>query len=83
MFPELVAASGRERIALWQTFVLDRCPMRSPGQVDLRTSSYTVRGTGENRMIVYLPASPADAAKIDRLRRLAAARRASPVPAAS
>jgi len=53
------------------------------GQVDLRTSSYLVSGVGENRMVVYLPASPADAAKIDRLRRIAAGRRAAEVSAAS
>jgi transcriptional regulator with XRE-family HTH domain len=53
------------------------------GRVDLRTSSYGVEGMSENRMVVYLPASPADAAKIDRLRRIAAGRRAAEVSAAS
>jgi transcriptional regulator with XRE-family HTH domain len=52
-------------------------------QVDVRTSSFNVTGMPESRMMVYLPATPADAAKIDRLRAIAAARRSARDAAAS
>jgi transcriptional regulator with XRE-family HTH domain len=48
------------------------CP--DVGQLDLRTSSYGVSGMPESRLIVYLPAGPADAAKIERLRAVATQR---------
>jgi hypothetical protein len=53
------------------------------GQVDVNTSSFGVSGMPESRMIVYLPASPADAAKIERLRARLSLQRASQVSAAS
>lgn len=138
MFPQIVAASGRERNALWQIFALNNCPLRDTGtvahmvsrlragsarhigepewtrfvdelcarsdefaalwashdvaepvpqiksfelsdvgQVDLRTSAYGVDGMGESRLIVYLPATPADAAKIEQLRSAATRTRVS------
>lgn len=45
------------------------------GMIDFRTSSFAVSGMPESRMVVYLPASPADAAKIDALRARARLRR--------
>ena len=47
------------------------------GVVNVHTSSFAVTGMLESRMVVYLPASPADAAKIERLRARAAAVRVS------
>jgi transcriptional regulator with XRE-family HTH domain len=47
------------------------------GVVNLRTSSFAVTGMLESRMVVYLPVSPADAAKIERLRARAVALRIS------
>jgi transcriptional regulator with XRE-family HTH domain len=38
------------------------------GQVNTRTSSFAVAGTSESRMVVYLPLTVADAAKIAQLR---------------
>jgi transcriptional regulator with XRE-family HTH domain len=80
-FAEQLCAASDEFAALWarhqvaepvpqiKSFI---CP--DVGQLDLRTSGYGVTGMPETRMIVYLPASPADAAKIERLRAMAAGR---------
>jgi hypothetical protein len=51
------------------------CP--DVGQLDVRTCGYGVSGMPESRMIVYLPASPADTAKIERLRAMAGRARVS------
>jgi hypothetical protein len=143
LFPNLAAATGTERNALWQIFTMARCPLlsldllphmvailranyaRHVGEpewtdfiaalcaasdrfaelwathqvaepmpaikwfqvddgttVDLRSTSFDVDGMPQARLVVYLPASSADAAKLERLRVRSRLRRVPDVSAA-
>jgi len=89
-FAEDLSAASSDFAVLWASHqVAEPVPqiksfvLAQVGQVDLRTSTFGVSGMTESRMIVYLPASPVDAAKIERLRAVAAARRSAHVSAAS
>jgi transcriptional regulator with XRE-family HTH domain len=90
---ELVArlsAVSDEFAALWATHqVAEPMPhvksfdCADVGIVDLRTSGFGVDGMPETRLIVYLPATPLDAEKVERLRVLARRRRVREVSAVS
>ena len=89
-FVEALCARSDEFAALWASQqVAEPVPQIKSflcgdvGQVDVRTSSYGVNGLPESRMVIYLPATPIDAAKIDRLRAVAAAQRSARDVAAS
>jgi transcriptional regulator with XRE-family HTH domain len=79
-----------EFAALWATHevaeqmpLVKRFPCGDAGMVDVRTASFGVTGLPESRMVVYLPNSPVDAAKIERLRAGFRDRRPARVSAAS
>jgi transcriptional regulator with XRE-family HTH domain len=79
-----------EFAALWATHevaesmpLIKSFPGGETGMVDVRTATFGVTGLPESRMTVYLPVTPIDAAKIDRLRTIAAARRSARDAAAS
>jgi transcriptional regulator with XRE-family HTH domain len=77
-FVASLSASSPEFAALWATHEV-AAPMpqiksfscHDVGILDVRTSSFGVDGMPETRMVVYIPATPADAEKIERLRVLA------------
>jgi transcriptional regulator with XRE-family HTH domain len=83
-FVERLSAESDDFAAMWASHQV-AAPMPQVksfdgdalGVVNVRTSSFAVIGMLESRMVVYLPASPADAAKIERLRTRAAASRVS------
>jgi transcriptional regulator with XRE-family HTH domain len=84
-----LSAASEEFAALWATHeVAEPMPQiksfETPGgdAVDVRTSTYSVDGMPETRMVVYMPATSADAAKLEQLRVRARLRRVPDVSAA-
>jgi transcriptional regulator with XRE-family HTH domain len=74
-FVERLCAVSTDFAELWATHhVAEPMPQVKKfacgevGVVHVRTSSYDVTGAPERRLVVYLPATPADAAKIEKLR---------------
>jgi transcriptional regulator with XRE-family HTH domain len=70
-----LSAASSEFAALWATHeVAEPMPQIKSfwcdgvGVINVRTSSFTVSGMPESRMVVYLPAAAVDQAKIERLR---------------
>ena len=85
-FVERLSAESDDFAAMWASHQV-AAPMPQVksfdgdpfGVVNVHTSSFAVIGMLESRMVVYLPASAADAAKIERLCARAAALRVSAV----
>jgi len=77
-----LSALSEEFAALWATHevsepmpLIKTFPCGDAGMVDVRTATFGVTGLPESRMVVYLPNSPVDAGKIERLRTGLRARR--------